>query len=248
VFSGYAEPLYGPVSPIFRWAAPSDLLEEVTPKTDPAAALAELAKLGVTPGEPDSDGKRWLQYEEGGKRIPLEIEVRTSKDDEDRRRKTAEEIKSQLESIGLHIKVVEERFGDMVMRLDKTYDYEAAVMVLQGYPDAAQLRYFFESSGPMHFVNPYQKSPATDWERQVDELYARYATAPGVAARDQAILDLQKTWVAAQPAFHLINDRRTVAVRRDYEVNGLALTGRAFDPVLQRTIIENVCLRRLAPH
>jgi hypothetical protein len=65
--------------------------------------------------------------------------------------------------------------------------------------------------------------------------------------RDQAILELQQTWVAAQPAFHLINDRRTVAVRRDYEVNGLALTGRAFDPVLQRTIIENVRLRRLVP-
>jgi peptide/nickel transport system substrate-binding protein len=247
VFSGYAEPLYGPVSPIFRWAAPSDVLEEVTPKTDTTAALAELTKLGVELGEPDADGKRWLHYEEGGKRIPLEIEIRTSKDDEDRRRKTAEEIKTQLEAIGLKIKVVEERFGDMVMRLDKTYDYEAAVMILQGYPDAAQLRYFFESSGPMHFVNPYQKSPATEWERQVDALYVRYATAPDVAVRDQAILELQKTWVAAQPAFHLINDRRTVAVRRDYEVNGLALTGRAFDPVLQRTIIENVRLRRLVP-
>jgi peptide/nickel transport system substrate-binding protein len=219
----------------------------VTPKTDPPAALAELAKLGVTPGEPDSDGKRWLTYEEGGKRIPLEIEIRTSKDEEDRRRKTAEEIKSQLEAIGVHVKVVEERFGDMVMRLDKTYDYEAAVMILEGMPVAAVLRFFFESSGPMHFVNPYQKSPATDWEKRVDELYHLYATSPDVAVRDRAILDVQKTWVAAQPAFHLINDRKLVAVRRDYELNGLALTGRAVDPILQRTIIENVRLRRLIP-
>jgi peptide/nickel transport system substrate-binding protein len=244
-FKGYAEPLYGPVSPIFRWAAPPEVLEEVTPKTDPSAAVTELAKLGVTPGEPDGDGKRWLTYPEGGKRVPLEIEIRTSKDEEDRRRKTAEEIKSQLEQIGIHVKVVEERFGDMVMRLDKTYDYEAAMMILEGFPDAAQLRFFFESSGPMHFVNPYQKSPATDWERRVDELYQLYATSPDPAVRDRAILDVQKTWVAAQPAFHLINDRKTVAVRRDYEVNGLALTGRAIDPILQRTIIENVRLRRL---
>ncbi len=101
VFKGYAEPLYGPVSPIFRWAAPQEVLQEVTPSTDPAAAVAELAKLGVTPGEPDGDGKRWLTYDEGGKRVPLEIEIRTSKDEEDRRRKTAEEIKSQLEEIGV---------------------------------------------------------------------------------------------------------------------------------------------------
>ena len=150
--------------------------------------------------------------------------------------------------IGIRVKVVEERFGDMVMRLDKTYDYEAAVMILEGFPDAAQLRFFFESSGPMHFVNPYQKSPATDWERRVDELYQLYATSPDVAVRDRAILDVQKTWVTAQPAIHLINDRKTVAVRRDYEVNGMALTGRAIDPILQRTIIENVRLRQLVPH
>jgi peptide/nickel transport system substrate-binding protein len=247
VYHGYAEPLYGPVSPVFRWAAPSEELQEVTPKTDPLAAVAELGKLGVTPGEPDSDGKRWLTYEEGGKRIPLEIEIRTSKNEEDRRRETAEEVKSQLEEIGVRVKVVEERLGDMVMRLDKTYDYEAAVMVLEGMPDAAVLRFFFESSGPMHFVNPYQKSPATDWEKRVDELYHLYATSPDVAVRDRAILDVQRTWVAAQPAFHLIDDRKLVAVRRDYEVNGLALTGRAVDPILQRTIIENVRLRQLVP-
>jgi peptide/nickel transport system substrate-binding protein len=247
VFKGYAEPLYGPVSPIYRWAAPAEVLEEVTPKTDPPAALDELAKLGVRPGEPDGDGKRWLTYEEGGRRVPLEIEIRTSKDDEDRRRKTAEEIKTQLEGIGVRVKVVEERFGEMVMRLDKTYDYEAAVMALEGIPDAATLKFFFESSGPMHFVNPYQKSPATEWERRVDELFELFATSPDVAVRDRALLDLQKTWVAAQPAFHLYNDRKLVAVRHDCEVNGLAFTGRAADPILERTVILNVRLRRLSP-
>ncbi len=247
VYKGYAEPLYGPVSPVFRWAASSEELQEVTPKTDPKAAIEELAKLGITPGEPDAEGKRWLTYEEGGKRVPLEIEIRTSKDVEDRRRRTAEEVKSQLEEIGVRVRVVEERFGEMVMRLDKTYDYEAAVMVLEGMPNAAVLRYFFESSGPMHFVNPYQKSPATDWEKKVDDLFKVYATSPEVVTRDKAILDLQKTWVAAQPAFHLLNDRKLVAVRSEFEVNGLALTGRAIDPVLQRTVVENIRLRRLVP-
>lgn len=247
VFKGRAEPLYGPVSPIFRWAAPVEALREVTPKTDPAAAIAELAPLGVTPGDPDGDGKRWLTYEENGKRVPLEIEIRTSKSTEDVRRRTGEEIKSQLEGIGVRVKVVEERFGDMVVRLDKTYDYEAAIMALEGSPDAAVLRFFFESSGPMHFVNPYQKSPATPWEKRVDELFKVYATAPDPAARDRAITELQTTWSAAQPAFHLYNDRMLVAVRRDYEINGLALTGRAADPVLERTVIENVRVRRLVP-
>ncbi len=247
VFDGYADPLFGPVSPVYGWAAPREVLEEVTPKLDPKAALAELAVLGVVPGEPDAEGKRWLTYEEASGRIPLELEIRTSKDDEDRRRKTAEEIKLQLEKIGIRVKVVEERFGDMVTRLDKTYDYEAAVMLLGGAPDATTLKHLFESSGPMHFVNPYQKSPATEWERRVDEEFHIYATSPDPAERNRALLELQKSWSEAQPAFHLVVDRRLVAVRRDYEVNGLALTGRADDPLLDRTVIENLRLRKVVP-
>jgi peptide/nickel transport system substrate-binding protein len=233
------------VSPIYRWVAPAEVLREVTPKTDPAAAVAELAPLGITPGEPDTDGKRWLTYEESGKRVPLEIEVRTNVTPEDVRRRTGEEIKTQLEAIGVRVKVVEERFGDMVARLDKTYEYEAAIMALEGSPDAATLRFFFESSGPVHFVNPYQKAPATAWEKKVDDLFQVYATSPDPAARDRALVEMQVAWSAAQPAFHLYNDRMMVAVRRDFEVNGLALTGRTADPVLERTAIENVRVRRL---
>jgi peptide/nickel transport system substrate-binding protein len=247
VYKGYADAIYGPISPVYRSAAPTEVLQEATPPKDPAAALAELAKLGITPGEPDNDGKRWLLYDEGGKRVPLEIEIRTSKDEEERRRRTAEEIKSQLEEIGVHVNVVEERFGEVVKRLDQTFDYEASVMSLEGTPDAAVLRYYFMSSGPMHFVNPYQKSPATEWERRVDELFELYATSPDAAARERAIFDMQKTWVTAQPAYHLFTDRKLMAVRRDYEINGLALTGRSSDPILQRTIVENVRLRRLVP-
>ena len=213
VHEGYAEPLYGPASPVYSWVAPVEVLEEVTPNFDPEAAVVELAKLGVVPGEPDADGKRWLTYEEVGGRIPLEIEIRTSIDDEDRRRKTAEEIKSQLERIGIRVKVIEERFGEIAVRLDKSYDYEAAVMLLGGSPNATTLKHFFESSGPMHFVNPYQESPATQWERKVDELFHVYATSPDPTDRDRAMLELQKTWSAAQPAFHLVNNRILVAVR-----------------------------------
>ena len=70
VFKGYAEPLLRASLPHFSLGRSPEVLEEVTPKTDPAAAVAELAKLGITPGEPDGDGKRWLTYQEGGKRVP----------------------------------------------------------------------------------------------------------------------------------------------------------------------------------
>ncbi len=45
-FHGAAEPLYGPVSPVYRWAAPSETLLEVTPSFDRAAALAGYGTAG----------------------------------------------------------------------------------------------------------------------------------------------------------------------------------------------------------
>ena len=247
VFKGRAEPLYGPVSPVYRWAAPSEMLQEVTPKTDPAAALAALARLDVLPGEPDENGKRWLTYDENGKRVPLEIEIRASRDKEDRLRRTAEEIAAQLEAIGLRVRVVEERFEDVVGRLDRTFDYEAAVMFINGTPDAADLRFLFKSSGSVHFFHPYQQSPATAWEKRVDQLFDRYASLGDTAGRNRPLLELQEAWTAAQPAVHLLNERKLVAVRRDCEITGMALTGRSMEPVLERTVIENVRLRRLVP-
>ena len=214
-FKGYAEPLYGPVSPIFRWAAPSEVLQEVTPKTDPAAALAELAKPGRHARRARRRRQAMADLRGGGKRVPLEIEIRTSKDEEDRRRKTAEEIKAQLEAIGVRVKVVEERFGDMVHAAGQDLRLRGGRDGPGG--DAGRRRaplLLRELRADALRQSRTRSPPRPTGRRRVDELYQVYATSPDVAVRDRAILDVQKTWVAAQPAFHLVNDRKLVAVRR----------------------------------
>jgi peptide/nickel transport system substrate-binding protein len=247
VYKGYAEPLYGPISPVFLWAASGETLKDITPTADTAAALAELARLDVVPGAPDEAGKCWLTYAEGGKRVPLVIEIRTSFSEEDLRKKTTEVIAEQLAQAGVQVKVVEEPFSDVVKRLDETFDYEAGLMALEGSPNAAMFRNFFQSSGDMHFPHPYQKpEERMEWEVKVDDQFNVFAASMDPAVQQKALIEMQKAWVATQPAFHLLNDRQLVAVRRDYEVNGFALTGRASDPILVRTVIENVRLRRLA--
>jgi peptide/nickel transport system substrate-binding protein len=178
--------------------------------------------------------------------VPLELEIRVSQSEEDVRRKAAEVIAEQLGRIGLRVKVVEESFRDMVKRLDETFDYEAAVMALEGSPNAATFRTFFESTGEMHFINPNQKSPATAWEARVDRDFKQFASSMDPTTQQHALLNMQKTWAQALPAFHLLNDRKLIAVRRDYEINGLAMTGRALDPILSRAVIPNVRLRKLA--
>lgn len=246
VFDGYAEPLYGPVSPTYVWSTDTEKLKDLTPQAKAEGALADLAKLGVTPGEPGEGDVRWLTYLEGGKRVRLEIELRTNQSEEDLRKKSAEVIAEQLRRIGLRVKVVEESFRDIVKRLDETFDYEAALMFLEGSPNAATTKSMFVSAGDMHFFHPYQTAPGTEWEKDVDEGYQRFAIESDLVKQQKALDDVQKTWVKAQPVFYLLNDRKLVAVRRDFEVNGMALTGRAADPILTRTVIENVRLRVLA--
>lgn len=246
VFGGYAEPLYGPVSPAYLWATKSETLKDQTPQANTGAALAELAKLGVTPGEPGEGGVHWLTYDEEGKRVRLEIELRTSQSEEDLRKKSAEVIAEQLRRIGLRVKVVEESFRDIVKRVDETFDYEAALMFLEGSPNAATAKSMFMSSGDMHFFHPYQSSPGAPWEAKVDKAYERFAAESDPVKQQEALNEVQDVWVEAQPVFYLLNDRKLVAIRRDFEVNGVALTGRAADPILTRTVIENVRQRVLS--
>jgi peptide/nickel transport system substrate-binding protein len=245
VFRDRADVLLGPVSPVFRWAVAGEALPDLLPAADHDAALAELRALGVVPGEASEDGVRWLTYREGSKRLPLEIELRTSQSEEDLRKKAAEVLAEQFRRIGLRIKVVEESFRDIVKRLDETFDYEAALMFRDGSPNAATARSLFVSAGDMHFFHPYQKAPATEWEAKVDRAFERFAASSDPRTQQTALDELQRTWVRSQPVFYLLNDRKLVAIRRDFEVNGLALTGRAADPILTRTVVENVRLRTL---
>ena len=82
-------------------------------------------------------------------------------------------IQQGLEDIGIEMdhKLIE--FGDLVFRLDTSYEWEAAVVGFSGATDPHGGIVLWHSSESLHLWYPNQPRPATDWEAEIDDLYVR---------------------------------------------------------------------------
>jgi peptide/nickel transport system substrate-binding protein len=68
------------------------------------------------------------------------------------------------------------------------------------------------SSGPQHAWWPAQKSPATEWEAQIDKLELLQASEPSRDLRKKAYDRVQKIAVEQEPLIYLVNPDRLVAI------------------------------------
>ena len=70
---------------------------------------------------------------------------------------------------------------------------------------------FWLSSGSAHFWNIGQKTPATDWERRIDELMTRQVSATDETARRRLFIEAQTIFAEHQPAIYFVAPRVYVA-------------------------------------
>jgi peptide/nickel transport system substrate-binding protein len=66
------------------------------------------------------------------------------------------------------------------------------------------------SSGGAHFWNASQKTPATDWERQIDDLMARQAATIDEAERKRLFNEVQRLFSENLPMLHFAAARAYV--------------------------------------
>ncbi len=79
-------------------------------------------------------------------------------------------LQQNLKDIGIQMRLAYVDFGTMLDRLQQNH-YEAACMALSSTStDPSEVKSLLLSSGDMHLWNPKQLSPATSWEREIDQL------------------------------------------------------------------------------
>jgi peptide/nickel transport system substrate-binding protein len=66
---------------------------------------------------------------------------------------------------------------------------------------------FWLSSGPFHFWNPGQASPATPWEKRIDELMREETTAPDLKQRQRAFAEVQQIFAEELPSLYFVVSR-----------------------------------------
>ena len=70
---------------------------------------------------------------------------------------------------------------------------------------------FWFSSGSAHLWNIGQKTPATEWERRIDELMARQIASPDEAERKRLFDEVQKIFAEHLPIVYFVAPRIYVA-------------------------------------
>lgn len=81
-------------------------------------------------------------------------------------------LRGDLERIGIkaHLRGVE--FNTLVSKLNASFDWDTLVLGLTGGVEPHFGKNVWTSVGQLHFWNPGQDQPATDWEKRLDELFS----------------------------------------------------------------------------
>ncbi len=208
VYNGLADPLYGPITPANRPYYTEGLFPVYDYNLKKARAILE--RLGFK----DRNGDGWLEDPEGN---TLELVLLTNAGNKEREA-MGNMIKEDLEKIGIKVIFRPIDFNSLVSRLTSPpYDWEAVIIGLTGSMDPYFGRNVWHSSGTLHMWNPRQKSPQTEWERKVDELFDMGARETNPEKRVEIYRRAYRIIAEEEPMIFLTTPKSMLAARNKFE-------------------------------
>ena len=201
VFLGAAVPVHGPVSPGNKtWFWP-DLPRYAFDREKSSALLAEL-------GLANRDADAFLEDAAGNEARFTLIHYKGNTAIE----RGAQVLKEAFERVGVAMDLAPLEPGTLIERM-LAGNFEAIFFnYVATDSDPAMQRDFWLSSGSGHVWNISQKTPATDWEREMDTLVTRQAAAVDLAERVRLFRDVQRVFSEHLPAMYFAAPRLFVAV------------------------------------
>lgn len=186
VYLGAGVPVDSPITPGHRaWFDPS----RPAPRHDPAEAGRLLDGLGLQ--DRNGDGQR-----ETAAGTPARFTLLTQKGNAVRERAAAF-LQQEIGKSGLGVDLVQLEVSALIERIT-TGQYDAAWFGVVS-SDAEPHLDFWLSSGSFHVWHPEQPSPATDWERRIDDAIRKMVASADPAERVRLFRDAQREFDAALP-------------------------------------------------
>ncbi|HUI81657.1 MAG TPA: ABC transporter substrate-binding protein [Bryobacteraceae bacterium] len=114
-------------------------------------------------------------------------------------------IQQDLERIGIHVRLITLDFPSLIERITRTFDYEACLlgMVNDDLDPNSQMNVWL-SSGPSHLWYPGEKTPATEWEAEIDKLMVQQSRETKTALRKKAFDRVQEIVAEQVPVIFLV--------------------------------------------
>jgi peptide/nickel transport system substrate-binding protein len=202
LYLGAAVPVYGPETP-----GNATWYSDAAPKYpyDLARAKRLLAGLGLS----DRNGDGMLEDASGQ---PVRFTTLTQA--QHIRGRTAAFVQEQLRKAGISMDVVDLDPQSLFGRYGAG-DWESICYGFQrSTMDPAMSLDFWLSSGDLHPWNPNQPSPATPWEKQIDDLMQKQVAAPTLAERQQLFAEVQRIFGENLPGIYFVAPKITIAMSR----------------------------------
>jgi peptide/nickel transport system substrate-binding protein len=116
-------------------------------------------------------------------------------------------VRDQLAKVGITLDVVPLELGAMISQMLKS-QYEAIYYRPMATDlDPAANKDFWLSSGSAHFWHFGQKTPATEWERRIDDLIAKHESTLDRAERKRIFDEVQRIFAENLPVLHFVAPR-----------------------------------------
>jgi peptide/nickel transport system substrate-binding protein len=193
---GLATPLYGVVSPANRiWANPD--LPRIA--YDLAQAASRLGEAGFTKrGTADAPEL----FDAQGNRVEFSLLVPAESEP---RKLMAAVIQEDLAKLGIKMQVVPIEFSAVTNAWTNSYEYDAILLGLS-VTDFEPSTYanLMLSNGDAHQWSPNQKSPSTDWETKVDQLFSEQAGESDPGKRKLKFHEIQRIMADASPVIPIV--------------------------------------------
>ncbi len=203
VFLGAGVPIWGPITPgNQKWFSPN------VPRYGYSVERAKeiLAGLGLTNRDADPNGSRMRRAPKRASRVldlPRQLVGRAR-----RPRSCA----TTLKPLGIAVDVVLLEQGALIQRMLKG-DFEAIIFIQNTTSlDPAMNPDFWLSSGSAHIWNIGQPKPATDWEKQIDDLMRIVMSSVDQAERKKAFDEIQKIFAENLPVLYFVAPRLYMGV------------------------------------
>jgi peptide/nickel transport system substrate-binding protein len=201
VFLGAAVPIWGPVTPgNAEWFSAN--VPRYPHSIEQAKSL--LASIGLT----NRDGDEWLEDAHGNE---ARFSVLTFRGNQVMEREAAF-VRDALRQVGVALDVVPLEQNALVDRMLKgTFESIYFGYNATDLDPAINLDYWL-SSGGAHLWNMAQATPATPWEKEIDELMARQAATTDQAERRRLFAEVQRVFGEQVPGLYFAAPRLYMGV------------------------------------
>lgn len=205
IYRGRAEPIYGPLSPALgKWYNPDIPKFEY----DPEAAKALPDEIEYI----DRNGDGVREDPEGN---PISFSIITNRGN-NIREDTGLLIVESLKRVGLDARLQMVDFNTLVTAIADSFDYQACLLGLTGSDNPLSGLNVYRSSGRTHQWFPNQKSPATEFEAQVDQLIEDFLASPDEEEQVRIWHEIQRLYGENQPMSWTVNPKVYIPVRNKF--------------------------------